>query len=580
MDNIGLELRRLKQQHTQDSGRLGQRLLSHASESAGLEAESAEIQERFAALGKNGSDLICELGCDLRFLYASPNFREILHYKPAGLLGKDFLEFVHPEDTGAVSEELSKLMVGVGSSRLLFRMCNSDGDWRWMDTSGKAYCAANGEARSVFISRDITEQRQLEEQHTLLASRDSATVLYNKPYFVEHLIKAVGAAEHGAPSAVVYVDLDGFKLINDRCGHLAGDRLIVAIASLLHEVTPANGLLARFGGDEFLYLLRNVSGIEDAVALGEEIRSRLSGYRFIDAGTAYTVTASLGAVLVDGTVNSREVINRANAASSTAKTMGGDRLEIFAQNGSNRGGFREALRWSDRVLDGLRAGKFELWYQPVIHLGTRQPDHYEALIRLKEQNGQVYSPAMFLNCAERFGYMEMLDRYVVEHAFQYLVRNPERRVAVILSGVSFTKPDLAALILDLVTQIPVEPDRLIVQIPWPTLLSTFVTVREAFARLREAKVRIGIKNFRADFSSVQYLRDFPVNYLKLDGELMRDFVGSSLNQAAVSAINDIGHALNAATIAEFVDDLATLERLREIGIDYAKGYYLGQAEPA
>ncbi|MEI6350908.1 MAG: EAL domain-containing protein [Verrucomicrobiota bacterium] len=576
---MGPELRRLKQQRAQDAGRLSQKLLSRTADPADPDTESAEIQERFAALGKNGSDLICELGCDLRFLYASPNFREILHYKPSGLLGKDFLEFVHPEDTNAVSEELSKLMVGVGSSRLLFRMVDGNGEWRWMDTSGKAYCASNGEARSVFISRDVTEQRQMEEQHTLLASRDSATVLYNKPYFVEHLIKSAEAAQHGAPSAVVYVDLDGFKLINDRCGHLAGDRLIVAIASILHEVTPENGLLARFGGDEFLYLLRKVSGIEDAVALGEEIRARLNSYRFIDAGTAYSVTASMGAVLVDGSVNSREVINRANAASSSAKTMGGNRLEVYTQDGSSRGGFREALRWSDRVLDGLRAGKFELWYQPVVHLGTRRADHYEALIRLKEHNGQVYSPSMFLNCAERFGYLEMLDRYVVEHAFQYLVRHSDRRVAVILSGISFTKPDLAALIVDLVAQLSLDPSRLIVQIPWPNLLSTFEAVRDAFARLREASVRIGIKNFRADFSSVQYLRDFPVNYLKLDGELMRDFMDSSLNQAAVSAINDIGHALNADTIAEFVDDLATLERLREIGIDYAKGHYLGQAEP-
>ena len=579
MDTTGSYGGRIKEGRGENLGRLGAMLRGKSGAAAQSDSEESEVQERFAALGKNSSDLICELGCDLCFVYASPNFRQILHYKPVGLLGREFLGFVHPEDANAVAEELSKLMVNSGSARFLFRMRNADGEWLWFDSSGKAYCSANGEVRSVFISRDVTEQRQIEEQQALLASRDPTTVLFNKQYFIEQLVKAVAATEAGVQSAVVYVDLDNFKLVNDSCGHLAGDRLIIAIAGLLHEIKPERSLLARFGGDEFLFLLNGVRGIEEALELGEAIRASLSEYHFIDSGKTYMVSASVGVVLVDGSVNSREVINRANSASTSAKSLGGNRVQLFNHQHFGREGFREAVRWSERFVDALGKGKFELWYQPVVHTATRAVNHYEALIRLKERDGQIHPPSMFLSPAERFGYIEMLDRYVVEHAIRHLSTHSGRSVAVILSGESFKKPDLSALIFELLEQTGVHPERLIVQIPWPALLSTFEQVSEVFARLRSARVRIGIKNFQADSSSVQYLRKFPVDYLKISGDLMRDLVNSTFSQVAVSAINGIGHALHADTIAEFVDDQPTLDKLREIGIDYAKGYFLGMPEP-
>ena len=537
--------------------------------------ESTAAQARFVALGETASDLICELDHDFRFVYLSPNYRQILHYKPAKLLQERILDHVHPQDVRAVSEELDQLLVRSGSTRMLFRFQNGQGEWRWLDSSGKAYCAANGNARAIFISRDVTEQQDSEEKRALLAARDPATLLFNKQYFVEQLIEGIEAAKKGAPGAVVYVDLDQFKRINDRCGHLAGDRLIVAIANVLHEATPKGTLLTRFGGDEFLYLLGGLDDPETAIRLAEDVRVRLAGYRFIDGGNTYVVSASVGVAPVDGTINSREVLNRANAACAAAKALGGNRVEAFRECGFGRDGFREVARRSQELLEGLARGRVELWYQPVVHTGQNRVAHYEALIRLRDADGSVRAPSLYLPSAERFGYLEIVDRYVTERAVRHLACLPDRQVAVILSGQAFMKSDMTALILDTLRKAGVSPERLIVQIPWEMLVAGTGPVRENIGSLKNGGVRVGIKHFRGDIASVQCLRGFPVDYVTLDGELMRDFLNSKLNQATVSALNEIGHALQVRTIAEFVDDQPTLDRLLEMGIDFAKGDLIG-----
>ena len=536
--------------------------------------ETAEIHARFAALGENPSDMICELDYDFRFVYVSPNFRDLLHHKPASLNGHQLLDFVHPKDVRAVSEQLDELIVRSGSTRLLFRFRDARGEWHWLDSGGKAYATATGQARAIFIARDVTERQEIEEQHALLAMRDPTTMLYNKPYLVERLIEAVEAARKGNGGAAIYIDLDNFKQINDCCGHLAGDRLIAGIANLLHEAAPEESILSRFGGDEFILLLKG-GEVESAVHVAEEIRDRLSAYRFINSGDAHAVTASIGVVPINGSLNSRELLNRANAACASAKALGGNRVEIFRDGGADqRDLFRDAARRSQQLLDGLAAGRAELWYQPVAHTRTGEVDHEEALIRLRE-SASVQSPSMFLPSAERFGTMEIVDRFVAEAAIRRLARVPEGNVAIILSGHAFARPDVTAVILDCLRQAGVDPQRLIVQVPWTAVQTTLAGIREHFIRLKEAGVRLGIKHFRADLAAVGYLRDFPVDYLKLDGGLTRDLVQSSLNQATVSALNEIGHALQARTIAEFVDDEPTLERLRQIGIDYAKGDLIG-----
>lgn len=304
------------------------------AKAAGREGESAEaaepgMSERFGALGRSASDLICELNSELCFVYVSPNSRHMLHYEPARLLGCNILCFVHPEDLRAVADQLAAILAGSVSGRLLFRCRDGRAEWRWFDASGTAYRAANGKTHIVFVSRDETQRQQLEEQRSLLESRDTTTVLFNKQYFVEQLIKVTGSMEREAAGAVIFVDLDDFKTINDCCGHLEGDRLIVQIANLLYETAPREALLARFGGDEFLLLLKRISGNGDAVAVAERIRTRLAAHRFIEGEAVYAVSASVGVVKFNGVANSREVLNRANAACASAKAKGGNRVEVY-----------------------------------------------------------------------------------------------------------------------------------------------------------------------------------------------------------------------------------------------------------
>jgi len=564
------------------TARLSQRLNldSPANASSGEEQRESEseISARLSAMGENPSDLICELDRNCRFVYASANFRNMLHYKPAALLGRDMLELLHEEDARAVFAEVERLMVKEGSSRLLFRFRDARGEWRWLDSSVKAYRTAAGSERAILISRDVTEQRQAEEQRTLLAARDPATMLFTKQYLVERLIEAIDVARHRAPGALVYIDLDNFKQINDRCGHMGGDRLIVAVANLLHEAAPANSVVSRYGGDEFVLLLADTH-LERAIRAAEAIREKLAGYSFVEGEERFAVSASVGVVGVDGSLNSRELLSQANAACASAKAQGGNRLKTLRSHAAGLNSFREAARRSEELLEALNSGRVELWYQPVIHIPTGAVDHEEALIRIRAAKDSVQAPAAFLASAERFGQMEILDRFVAGSAIDYLARQPEGRVAAILSGHAFEKPELTTLILDRLCGAGVEAERLIVQFPWAVVRTGPPAMRETLARLKAAGVRLGIKYFCADFDSVHRLRDFAVDYVKLDGELTRDFANSSLNRTTVSAINEIAHALRARTIAEFVDDEATLHRLQQIGIDYAKGSWIGVPRP-
>lgn len=568
--------------HKKSTVRLSQRLKLDvpAKFSAGQELpdSQSEVAARLSAIGENPSDLICELDRNFRFVYASANFRSMLHYKPAELLRREIVELLHEQDVPTVFAELNRLMDEAGSARLLFRFRDARGEWRWLDGSAKAYTAAMGVARVILLARDVTEQRQAEETRVLLGARDPATMLFTKQALVERLIETIEAAHHRGPGAVVYIDLDNFKQINDRCGHMAGDRLIVAVANLLHESSPATGLLGRYGGDEFLLLLPDTL-LDQAVRVAEQIQERLAGYRFVDDGKTFSVSASVGVVPVDGTLNSREVLNQANSACSAAKAWGGNRLKTLRPHETGLNAFREAARRSEELLDALNSGRVELWYQPVIHLPTGVVDHEEALIRVRAARGTLQAPAAFLVSAERFGQMEILDRFVVEGAIDRLARGTDGRVAIILSGYEFEKPELAALILNRLGKAGVAPDRLIVQLPWAVVRGSLPALRTALGKLKAAGVRLGVKYFCADFDSVHSLRDFPVDYIKLDGQLTRDYASSSLNRATVSALNEIAHALGARTIAEFVDDQATLDRMRQIGIDYAKGPWLGEPKP-
>ena len=349
------------------------------------------------------------------------------------------------------------------------------------------------------IKRSLEENLQQErERLKYLATHDPLTKLLNRAAFVEKVQNSVQAARLGGSSALLYVDLDNFKLINDSLGHTAGDSVLAEVAVLLQEAARSYDVPGRFGGDEFGVLLEDIR-LPEAKAIGERIRSRMEELHFSDSGRAFIVGSSIGLVIIDGTVPAEVVIACADSACYGAKVRGRNRIEVYDGNDGAMTDFRDQAPRAAEIKDAIRTQSFEILFQPIVDVQTTNPVLYEVLVRLPSQ-GKLLLPSHFLPAAERFHLMPEIDRQVITKALKHLVKNHKLRLAINLSGQSFGDRALPDFIGSSFNAAGVESDRVTFEITETAVISNLPAARTMMYQLHGAGFRFALDDFGAGFS--------------------------------------------------------------------------------
>lgn len=424
--------------------------------------------------------------------------------------------------------------------------------------------------------KDIARRRQLEDDLKFLAQHDSLTRLFNRSQLEAGLTSAILKAREGRPGVVLYLDLDNFKIINDTLGHDAGDKLLLQVAAVLQALVRSEDLLVRFGGDEFVLILPDCA-MDDAVRLAETLIARIEELVFVAEGRTFHVGASIGAALIDGTQEAGEVMGSADAACYAAKAHGRNRVEIHRQETSEIARLVADTDWSTRIKDAMRDGSLQLWFQPVVSLTSREILYQEILLRYVNAGSDIpVNPNVFLSAVRRFGQSTKLDRFVIARAFDALARTPGLAVSINISGALFEEETYCEFVESMLADSGIDSRRVLFEITENELIPNLQNASGAIQRLQAAGCRFGLDDFGTGFSSLTYLKNLPIDFLKVDGAFVRDLPNQAFSQAALKAIRIISDTLNIGTVAEFVETREEYELLQKIGMSYAQGHYIAR----
>ena len=443
----------------------------------------------------------------------------------------------------------------------------------------------------VLVLRDITHERALAARLEHQATHDSLTGLTNRREFETRLSAAIeDRRTHGTEYALLYLDLDQFKVINDTCGHVAGDGLIRKIAWLINAQLRSNDALARLGGDEFGALLRDIRS-DDAVALAEGIRRRIAELRYDWDGRIFAVNSSIGVIVLDDTLTTvGDALSAADQACYLAKDNGRNRVQLYRPDDQQVKSRHGEMRWVERLNAALDSGSFVLVAQEIRPIGpppqiaTRHSAvlRFELLLRMVDSDGSWIPPMAFIPAAERYGLMPRVDRWVIAQACRELaaLRSTGRRLPVCminLSGASVSDPSLADYVSSCLRQYSLPGPQIGFELTETAAISNLASASQLMTRLRGLGSPIALDDFGSGMSSFSYLKALPIDYLKIDGGFVRDVCTDPVDRAVVEAIQRIGRVMGIQTIAESVENEEVLRALAEIGVDYAQGIHVGQA---
>ncbi|MBV8497026.1 MAG: EAL domain-containing protein, partial [Gammaproteobacteria bacterium] len=436
---------------------------------------------------------------------------------------------------------------------------------------------------AVVVFHDVTKERRLKRALSWQASHDALTGLINRREFDNRLHAALSSAQRGEGShALLYIDLDQFKVVNDTCGHQAGDRLLRDVTGLLQTRVRATDIIARLGGDEFGVLLESCS-TEQATRLAEGVRQAIRDFRFVWGSGTMSVGASIGVVAIHAdTENVANVMSAADLACYAAKDAGRNRIHVYDADGvSDR---HREMHWVARVTRAAEDGRLELFFQPIVSLGTTGiPVFHELTVRLRSDDGQLVPPCEFIPAAERFNVMSVIDRQVVTRAIEILRERGERGqvlplLAVNLSGTSLNDPSFVDFVLRSVGE-PAIAGALCFEITETAAVTNLANARYVMSELKARGCRFALDDFGSGVSSFVYLKTLPVDFLKIDGQFISQIADDPVSRSMVEAIGKVARALGIATIAECVESDAVLKELTRIGVDFAQGFHLAHPLP-
>jgi len=442
----------------------------------------------------------------------------------------------------------------------------------------------------VLVFHDVTELRGLARKMSYQASHDSLTGLINRREFekrIQHAVESARSLE--VRHTLCYMDLDNFKVVNDTSGHGAGDELLKQLTIKLRMELREADTLARLGGDEFGILLEGCS-IENALEPANTIRKIVEEFRFSHDNKIFRIGASIGVAGITSDSGSfSDVLRAADSACFIAKEQGRNRIHVFQAHDEALVEQHGQMQWVQRLHDVLEQNRFRLFFQKIakLNMGPVVEDriHGEILVRMLDENNKLIGPGSFIPSAERYGLMPAIDRWVISNTFRMLDQEHGNYGASIgtccinLSGQSLSEDHFMKFLTREIETSGVSPSQLCFEITETAVIANLCNAATLISTLREMGCRFALDDFGVGLSSFSYLKSLAVDYLKLDGYFVKNMVKDKLDRTMVEAINQIGHSMNIETIAEFVENEATLAAVREVGIDYAQGYIIAKPEP-
>ncbi|WP_398313498.1 PAS domain S-box protein [Zoogloea sp.] len=439
---------------------------------------------------------------------------------------------------------------------------------------------------AVLVFHDVSEQRRLTEEMSHRARHDTLTGLLNRLEFESRLVRMLAAAKEGHGSgALMYIDLDQFKLVNDACGHAVGDQLLRQVSALMQSSVRGRDTVARLGGDEFGILLEHCSP-EAAERIAAKICEQMEDFRFLHDGRRYRVGTSIGLVSVDERwANTALTLQAADAACYAAKEAGRNRVHTWFDTDRAMKTRQGEMKWVTRLEQALDEDRFELYGQRIVPIGRAStPLHFEVLLRLRESDGTLVPPGIFLPAAERFHMATRIDRWVVRHTFEWLAQAVEREVkielvAINLSGQSIGDRAFHQHLFEMIRHARFDLRKVCFEITETAAITNLVDARQFVDEVRRLGAKVALDDFGAGASSFGYLKNLIVDFLKIDGQFITDMLEDKLDEAAVRCFNEVARVAGVTTIAEFVERQDVLEALHGIGINMAQGYLIHRPEP-
>jgi diguanylate cyclase (GGDEF)-like protein/PAS domain S-box-containing protein len=549
------------------------------------EKESAQI-----TLQSIGDGVIT---CDAhgRVEYLNPVAEELTGWRLEDSLGRTIDEIFrafHEETCEPLENPLAVAVRRIRSIKSVRPMLliRKDGNELYIESTASPIRDGTGTVTGgVLVFHDVSESRELNRRLSYHASHDVLTGLVNRREFETRLERALKSAKARETSyALCYIDLDQFKIVNDTCGHSAGDALLGQVGALLKSKVRWRDTLARLGGDEFGVLLESCS-LEEALRTAESLREAVRNFRYTWEDRTFRLGCSIGVVPITAeNEDVASVLSAADSACGAAKESGRNRVHCFEENDIDLMRRRREMQWAARINNALEESRFDLFRMTILPL--QQDDggeHFELLLRMRDESGKIVAPDQFIAAAERYGITPSIDRWVIDSAFRWLVSEADERrrltmCSINLSGQSLGDDKFLPYVIEQFHRSGLDGSKICFEITETAAIANFSQASRFIQALKELGCRFALDDFGTGLSSFGYLKHFPVDFLKIDGSFVKGVLHDPIDREMVRSINEIGHLTGKQTIAEWAENAEIIEVLRGLGVDYAQGYGVSQPQ--
>ena len=569
-------------------------LLPEPPAPAKVAATASPVAEKAARVAPADGDTLFEqlpvmafaLGQNLEIRCVSQMAAEAFGYSIRELAERSFLELCAPEERAALEQTLQGAFVQAGRPTAWETEHRARGGELFRLRERARVARRSDEVLLVLTCEDITSSDRQRQAYSFQSAHDELTGLANRKT-LEARLQRVLESSHSEETehALAILDIDQFRVINETLGHDAGDELLRQVARLLEATGRKRDTLARIGGDDFAWLLEDCP-LRDATLGLETARSAVEACEFEWSGRRMPVSVSIGVVRLDRYCDSPiAAMGMADAACYAARDAGRNRVHVYQFDDEKTVSRHSQMRWVTRINDALRDDRFELCLQRIMPLGDeKMGEHYEVLIRMRDERGELVMPGQFLPAAERYHLAGRIDRWVVGHTLDWLKANPDvmdrlKLCAINLSGQSLGNDRMLAYILETLERTGVSPKKLCFEVTETAAVADVMQATRFMNILRSRGCSFSLDDFGSGFSSFGYLKHLPVDILKIDGSFVREIANSSVDLAMVKSINEMGHLLGKRTVAEFVESDVEIALLRGVKVDYAQGYAFGRPTP-
>ncbi len=563
------------------------------TERKNIEKSLKESEEKYSDLVTNipGAVYRCENNSRWSMEYISPNISIICGYPAEDFINnkkRTFASIIHPDDRNIVEQKVVEGLKEKEPYVINYRILHKDSNIRWVYEKGQGIFSKDGEL--IYLDGvifDNTESHELSEKLSFQATHDVLTGLVNRAEF-EHRLKRIllTLSKDNSEHALLYLDLDQFKLINDTSGHVAGDELLRQLGLLLSKCVRKRDTVARLGGDEFGVLMEHCS-LSQAKRVANKLKKEINQFRFVWEKNQFNVGASIGLVVIDEMTGSViDLLKKADAACYAAKDQGRNRIHIYKTDDEQLAKQHGEMQWVPIINKALEENMFHLVYQPMIPLKMPKSktinNRHELLLRL-QLDDEIILPGKFLPAAERYNISEKIDRWVITTAFTYFGKNTELlsstdEIAINISGQSISDDNFLNFIETAFKKHNIPQGKICFEITETAAIANLAKANVFIDTLKRLGCKFALDDFGSGLSSFAYLKTLHVDYLKIDGLFVKDIGNDPIDFAMVKSINEIGHEMGLQTIGEFVESKKILDKLNKIGVDYAQGFYFGQVQ--